>query len=903
VGKHDPFSLVGTTIDGKVRVLSVVGEGGFGVVYRGVHLGFEAPVAVKCLKLPEGLGPDEREALVGQLRDEGRLLLRLSQRTPGIVQALDVGALTTSEGARVPYLVLEWLEGKTLADELAARRRAGEHGMTWIEAFALLEPAARALGVAHAEGVAHRDVKPENLFLVRARGAATLKVLDFGIAKVLADTTSAADAVTGAAPGSVTPAYGAPEQFDKRRGASGPWTDVFALALVWVELVSGRRALVADDLVGYYRASSDLDHRPTLRALGAPSTDALEAALLRALAVDPKARTPDATTFWAELSAALAGEPAAERDAEHDALAATQAAELGDVERASFDGAPRAREDEPSDAEGEPLAEPEPSAEGPPLTKGAGARLASARVSARGSQRGSARASEREAEADLDEPARVTTRGAVSTSQRAPASVAAPRRGSLAALGAITLVAVGLGLWGARRLGRESEPTGHVASASASAARAPSSGAAAPVSKVPEAASLFSEGLSAWRGGAPDDAVHTLEEAVSRDRELAAAHLRLALWKFGKKPVAAREHYDLALRHRATLSQGDAALLDALAPYLREPWDLEDYERRLEAQSRARPDDLELLIYLGGARLKRLRFSAALEAFDAALSRDQSAVAAWVLKAESLSMLGDHQGQLAAYERCLERAPRALECQLQKIGLHGRLGHCAAMRDEAKRLLSMNPSSSLTQKQLAMSLYATGADEESVLLALERGWSFRPDGERTITELGDRAVVATLKGDFEAAAKHLKAWQREVASRPDQDSHAFPTLELAKLYREQGAPALAADAVAELDKRMSAYTEPALTDWEIALLPFAYRAGRLTREALDVRRAAWAARFRAKWKAAGRRLDLELDWMIWASAHGAFVESEAEAREALGAMPKSCRPSSRRASGRASTST
>src|SRR5271166_4385347 len=107
----DPFQLCGTTIEGKYRVSSVVGDGGFGVVYRGIHVGFGEPIAVKCLKLPQALDARQREGFLEQLSEEGRLLHRLSKATPGIVQALDVGALTTAEGIWVPYLVLEWLEG------------------------------------------------------------------------------------------------------------------------------------------------------------------------------------------------------------------------------------------------------------------------------------------------------------------------------------------------------------------------------------------------------------------------------------------------------------------------------------------------------------------------------------------------------------------------------------------------------------------------------------------------------------------------------------------------------------------------------------------------------------------------------------------------------------------------
>jgi eukaryotic-like serine/threonine-protein kinase len=303
----DPFGLIGTTIQDKYRIVSAVGTGGFGVVYRGVHTGFGEPIAIKCLKLPAELDPEQRAKLLTRLQDEGRVLHRLSRLSSGIVQALDVGAVTTAHGQWVPYLVLEWLEGQTLAEWVKERRGRGENRMTLAEAVELLEPAARALGVAHEQKVAHRDVKPDNLVLTDVSGKRTLKILDFGIAKVLAQSSefTAAAAATQKAATAFTPSYGAPEQFNKKRGATGPWTDVFGLALILVELVSGERALDGDDATQLYIAAADPAARPTLRYRGVSTSDAVETVMQRALAVDPHDRYPDAGSFWGELRAAL----------------------------------------------------------------------------------------------------------------------------------------------------------------------------------------------------------------------------------------------------------------------------------------------------------------------------------------------------------------------------------------------------------------------------------------------------------------------------------------------------------------------------------------------------------------------------------------------------------------------
>jgi serine/threonine protein kinase len=299
--EEDPFLWVGQTIDGKYEVQSQVGEGGFAVVYRCLHRGFNEICAVKALKIPRKLQGDTREKFLESFTAEGKLLHRLSRANASIVQALDVGAAISPNGTWTPYIVLEWLDGLTLEDDLRARKKDGLGGRTMAEALTMLEPAASALGTAHAQSIAHRDVKPANLFLATVGGKRALKVLDFGIAKVLSEPDLAhAFEATGASLQAFTPRYGAPEQFDRRFGATGPWTDVFALALIVVEVVSGKSALEGDT-PQLFVASSNIQHRPTLRANGVDEGAAVEAVFSRALAVDPKERYASATAFWSAL--------------------------------------------------------------------------------------------------------------------------------------------------------------------------------------------------------------------------------------------------------------------------------------------------------------------------------------------------------------------------------------------------------------------------------------------------------------------------------------------------------------------------------------------------------------------------------------------------------------------------
>ena len=185
---HDPLNLVGTTVGEKYDIEAVVGEGGFGVVYRAMHRIWKQPVAIKCFKALMDVAPDVREALLKDFIQEGALLTQLSGRTASIVQARDVGTFVTPSGAWVPYMVLEWLEGMTLEAMLEAERvrlgRAGGAAWPIEKVIVLLEPVAAALEVVHRRGIAHRDMKPANIFVLAPEtDEMHVKVLDFGIAK------------------------------------------------------------------------------------------------------------------------------------------------------------------------------------------------------------------------------------------------------------------------------------------------------------------------------------------------------------------------------------------------------------------------------------------------------------------------------------------------------------------------------------------------------------------------------------------------------------------------------------------------------------------------------------------------------------------------------------------------
>ena len=296
---EDPFGLAGTTLDGQYRADQVVGEGGYGVVYRGWHVSLEQPIAIKALKVMSAEDRGVQDALFAKFKDEAKLLYTLSQASLHIVRSMDFGAVTTASGAWAPYMVLEWLQGRSLADDLSQRRRARMQGRTLDEALALLEPAAEGLSIAHQRRVAHRDIKPANFFLLDGEGP-RVKVLDFGIAKIIRD---------GEGPGTRSPfasftwLYAAPEQLDPRVGQSGLATDVYSFALLLSELLTDRVPTEGRDVVSLLKAATDPTVRPTPRQRGAIVPDAIEVACRRALAVDPKARFATIGELWAALDA------------------------------------------------------------------------------------------------------------------------------------------------------------------------------------------------------------------------------------------------------------------------------------------------------------------------------------------------------------------------------------------------------------------------------------------------------------------------------------------------------------------------------------------------------------------------------------------------------------------------
>src|SRR5437764_1014089 len=160
-------------IDGKYQMTRELGRGGMGTVYLATHLGTERHVAVKIIS-PQYM---QRNEFVERFRREARAAGRL--RHPNVVDVTDFGFAETAQG-QVAYLVMEYLDGCTLGEVLDEEKNLP---VAWT--LDILEQVCSAVHEAHGQGIIHRDLKPDNIWLEpNQRGGYTVKVLDFGIAKL-----------------------------------------------------------------------------------------------------------------------------------------------------------------------------------------------------------------------------------------------------------------------------------------------------------------------------------------------------------------------------------------------------------------------------------------------------------------------------------------------------------------------------------------------------------------------------------------------------------------------------------------------------------------------------------------------------------------------------------------------
>ncbi len=283
-------TLIGTTIDGRYRITGRVARGGMATVYRATDERLGRPVALKIIHPSQATNVH----FVDRFTDEAKTIARLTH--PNVVAVYDQGR---HQG--LPYLVMEFVQGKTLRDLLAQRRK-----LSPVEALAILEQMLAAIAAAHRAGLVHRDVKPENVLVAEAPSGgsadlvdAVVKVADFGLARAIEAST-----VDESGQLMATVAYVAPELV--QAGQADARTDVYSAGIVLYEMLTGQVPYDGADPVEVAWQHVDNDVPPPSRTVpGLPRP--LDELVARATRRNPSERPTDAGRLLTEVQAVRDG--------------------------------------------------------------------------------------------------------------------------------------------------------------------------------------------------------------------------------------------------------------------------------------------------------------------------------------------------------------------------------------------------------------------------------------------------------------------------------------------------------------------------------------------------------------------------------------------------------------------
>jgi serine/threonine-protein kinase len=287
--------LLGRIIDGRYEVLSLVGEGGMGTVYEVRHTTLGRVFAMKVLRRDIAKDPD----LVARFGQEAKAAAAIGH--PNIVTVSDFGSIevASKEPAR-PYFVMELLEGMSLGALLRAERRVPASRMA-----PFFVQCSMGLEAAHQAGVIHRDLKPDNIFIVKKGDQEFVKLLDFGVAKIAGSRRlTRVGMVFG------TPHYMSPEQAEGKRVDAR--TDIYALGVIMYECFSGRVPFEADTYMGVLTKHMFAVPEPLERVVpDASSLGAFGPIVMRCLAKRPEDRYASMGELSAALELALTNPPKA----------------------------------------------------------------------------------------------------------------------------------------------------------------------------------------------------------------------------------------------------------------------------------------------------------------------------------------------------------------------------------------------------------------------------------------------------------------------------------------------------------------------------------------------------------------------------------------------------------------
>lgn len=291
--------LIGVVLPRRYRIMSLLGRGSMSVVYKGTYEPLDQLVAIKMLKSHLVSDPHQAKRFQQEIKTAGSL------SHPNIVGILDFGV--TDQG--VPYLIMEYLEGKSIADLLEENERISVNRV-----IRLFTQAADAIGYAHSQGVIHRDIKPSNMIVVNTEDETdVLKIVDFGIAKIQNSASAQANKPGGqelTATGEVlgTPLYMSPEQA-QGRDLDGR-SDIYSLGCVMYHALTGKPPFVGDTAIDTMRQQITATATPI--EIVRPDLyfpERLQQILTKALAKDPRMRYQRMEHLKADLESCTRKDP------------------------------------------------------------------------------------------------------------------------------------------------------------------------------------------------------------------------------------------------------------------------------------------------------------------------------------------------------------------------------------------------------------------------------------------------------------------------------------------------------------------------------------------------------------------------------------------------------------------
>jgi serine/threonine-protein kinase len=278
----------GDELDGRYRLIAEIGRGAYGVVFRGRDLETRQEVAIKVLQSRSTPDPDvakrfEREAMsMARLRGTSAIFVHAFGRTPG-------GGV---------YIVMELLRGVDL--EAYLERAAKKGGLLKApRMLALLRPIADTLDKAHKQGIVHRDLKPSNIFVVDTDAGGGVRLMDFGLVKLIGEDSLTADGMVAGTPSYIAPEAwaGNPRELDHR-------IDVFSLGVLVFRCLSGRVPNETKSLLELCKWAQG-GKRPSLHGLRKSLPPAIDPWVQKALAISPNDRFQNVRAMWTALEGVL----------------------------------------------------------------------------------------------------------------------------------------------------------------------------------------------------------------------------------------------------------------------------------------------------------------------------------------------------------------------------------------------------------------------------------------------------------------------------------------------------------------------------------------------------------------------------------------------------------------------